>query len=213
MRPRLRQMSLKRTAWFRLIPKTGTYSVASYRQKAAVQLVTSCLGARKTQPVSHRDFSHHVASARRGRLPPRSSRSAQSISADRVLRPLRDRGGPQQVATQYHGSVWNSYIAPMSSAPLPGEPSGSSDGSKTSRPHTKMALTQFEEGLGRVMYVAGSPEHERPFLGPLYRFMFTVQRFLSCRRGQIKAERQWLAALQKVCTVPRLQDLCWVAVT
>ena len=28
----------------------------------------------------------------------------------------------------------------------------------------------FEEGLGRIMFVAGSLEHERPFLGPLYKF-------------------------------------------
>ena len=39
----------------------------------------------------------------------------------------------------------------------------------------------FEEGLGRVMYVAGALECERPFLSPLYRFLVlhprnTVQR-------------------------------------
>ena len=34
-----------------------------------------------------------------------------------------------------------------------------------------MHLASFEEGLGRVMYVAGALEHERPFLAPLYRFM------------------------------------------
>ena len=32
-------------------------------------------------------------------------------------------------------------------------------------------ITSFEEGLGRVMYVAGALEYERPFLGPLYRFL------------------------------------------
>ena len=32
-------------------------------------------------------------------------------------------------------------------------------------------MASFEEGLGRVMYVAGALEYERPFLGPLYRFM------------------------------------------
>ena len=32
-------------------------------------------------------------------------------------------------------------------------------------------MAAFEEGLGRVMYVAGALEHERPFLAPLYRFM------------------------------------------
>ena len=29
----------------------------------------------------------------------------------------------------------------------------------------------FEEGLGCIMFVAGALEHERPFLGPLYRFI------------------------------------------
>ena len=34
-------------------------------------------------------------------------------------------------------------------------------------------LTLYEEGLGRVMYVAGALEHERLFLGSLYRFSTT----------------------------------------
>ena len=32
-------------------------------------------------------------------------------------------------------------------------------------------MASFEEGLDRVMFVVGALEHERPFLGPLYRFM------------------------------------------
>ena len=32
-------------------------------------------------------------------------------------------------------------------------------------------VTKFEEGLGRIMYVAGALDYERPFLGPLYRFL------------------------------------------
>ena len=32
-------------------------------------------------------------------------------------------------------------------------------------------MTRYEEGLGRIMYVAGALEYERPFLGPLYRFL------------------------------------------
>ena len=40
---------------------------------------------------------------------------------------------------------------------------------------------RFEEGLGRFMYVVGALELERPFLGPLYRFM-TIQ-----ARGSIPA--------------------------
>ena len=32
-------------------------------------------------------------------------------------------------------------------------------------------ISTLEEGLGRVMYVAGALEYERPFLAPLYKFM------------------------------------------
>ena len=32
-------------------------------------------------------------------------------------------------------------------------------------------MRKFEEGLGRVMYVVSALEFERPFLGPLYKFM------------------------------------------
>ena len=32
-------------------------------------------------------------------------------------------------------------------------------------------IGKFEEGLGRIMYVAGALEFERPFFGPLYKFM------------------------------------------
>ena len=32
-------------------------------------------------------------------------------------------------------------------------------------------ISNFEEGLGRVMYVAGALEYERPFLAPLYKFL------------------------------------------
>ena len=36
---------------------------------------------------------------------------------------------------------------------------------------THVHMTKFEEGLGRIMYVAGALDYERPFLGPLYRFL------------------------------------------
>ena len=32
-------------------------------------------------------------------------------------------------------------------------------------------IKTFEEGLGRIMFVAGALEHDRPFLGPLYKFL------------------------------------------
>ena len=36
---------------------------------------------------------------------------------------------------------------------------------------TTVNIASFEEGFGRVMFVAGALEHERPFLCPLYRFI------------------------------------------
>ena len=34
-----------------------------------------------------------------------------------------------------------------------------------------MNMSRFEEGLGRIMFVAGALEYEKPFMGPLYRFL------------------------------------------
>ena len=36
---------------------------------------------------------------------------------------------------------------------------------------THVHMTKFEESLGRIMYVAGALDYERPFLRPLYRFL------------------------------------------
>ena len=46
---------------------------------------------------------------------------------------------------------------------------------------TFINVSNFEEGLGRIMYVLGALEFERPFLGPLYRFL-TLQPRGSVRR-------------------------------
>ena len=43
-------------------------------------------------------------------------------------------------------------------------------------------MSRFEEGLGRIVYVAGALEFERPFLGPLYRFL-TIHPRNSVRRA------------------------------
>ena len=37
--------------------------------------------------------------------------------------------------------------------------------------YTYVNMSRFEEGLGRIMFVAGAQEYEKPFLGPLYRFL------------------------------------------
>ena len=36
---------------------------------------------------------------------------------------------------------------------------------------TYVNMSRFEEGLGRTVFVAGALEYEKPFLGPLYRFL------------------------------------------
>ena len=36
---------------------------------------------------------------------------------------------------------------------------------------TTIHMASFEEGLGRIMFVAGALEHERPFLAPLYKLL------------------------------------------
>ena len=36
---------------------------------------------------------------------------------------------------------------------------------------TYINMSRFEGGLGRIMFVAGALEYEKPFLGPLYRFL------------------------------------------
>ena len=148
-----------------------TYSVARHTQEATctrtpsgfleslrfVLLVISGLGTRKTRPASHRDFTHHVSSARRGRLPPRSRRSASPHSADRVLRPLRVRMGSssprrkQQVVSRYRCSVSNFCIAHELS--MSTEPNGSS------RPHMQVNLSLLETGFGRVRCVANISVH------------------------------------------------------
>ena len=42
---------------------------------------------------------------------------------------------------------------------------------RTTADQKTVHMAAFEEGLGRVMYVAGALEHERAFLAPPYRFM------------------------------------------
>ena len=51
------------------------------------------------------------------------------------------------------------------------EPSGSSVGAETVASSPTIHMRTFEEGLGRIMFVAGALEHERPFLAPLYKFL------------------------------------------
>ena len=55
-------------------------------------------------------------------------------------------------------------------------------------------MSRFEEGLGRIMYVVGALELERPFLGPLYRFMSLHPR-ISVRkvRGYVRFFLRYLA--------------------
>ena len=43
-------------------------------------------------------------------------------------------------------------------------------------------MKTFEEGLGRIMFVAGALEHERPFLGPLHKFL-TLHHGMRCQES------------------------------
>ena len=51
------------------------------------------------------------------------------------------------------------------------ELSGSSCWAETVAGSSTIHMGTFEEGLGRIMFVAGALEHERPFLAPLYKFL------------------------------------------
>ena len=71
-------------------------------------------------------------------------------------------------------------------------------------------MSTFEEGLGRIAYVAGALENERPFLGPLYRFL-TLHPRQSVRRvpsyvafilnhlsGQLERSRHYPCAVNQL---------------
>ena len=54
-------------------------------------------------------------------------------------------------------------------------------------------MSRFEEGLGRIVYVAGALEFERPFLGPLYRFL-TIH-----PRNSVRRVPRMLASYKSTC--------------
>ena len=67
-------------------------------------------------------------------------------------------------------------------------------------------MAKYEEGLGRVMFVTGALEHERPFMAPLYKFMIIHPRhsvqampsyvlfFLRFLARQVEQRRHYLLA-------------------
>ena len=58
----------------------------------------------------------------------------------------------------------------------------------------------FEEGLGKVMFVAGALEYERPFLGPLYRFLsFHPRNSIRLVPSYVKFFQSHLAAQIGIC--------------
>ena len=75
-------------------------------------------------------------------------------------------------------------------------------------------MSKFEEGLSRIMYVAGALEFERPFLAPLYRFMNLYARdsvrcvsfILQYLALQTEEERHYACAskLRPAATAPRV---------
>ena len=69
-------------------------------------------------------------------------------------------------------------------------------------------MAAFEEGLGRIMFVVGALEHERPFLGPLYKFL-TMHPRIAVRRipphvGFILRYRGGARSIQTDSCAPRV---------
>ena len=107
------------------------------------------------------------------RFPPESFRSQlQPSSPLRLLHPLSCFGCPvllEQDGWRRHlfpGSVFellhrSYHLGPMTSRVVCQEEVARSD---------YVHVTRFEEGLGRVMYVVGALEYERPLRSPLYNF-------------------------------------------
>ena len=79
---------------------------------------------------------------------------------------------------------------------------------RTTAEQETVHVAKFEEGLGRVMYVTGALEHERPFMAPLYKFMTIHPRhpvqavssyvvfFVQFLAGQLKQRRHHPCAVQ-----------------
>ena len=79
---------------------------------------------------------------------------------------------------------------------------------RTTTEQKTVHMASFEEGLGRVMYVAGALEHERPFLAPLYKYMTIHPRhsvqvvpsyvsfFLRFLASQVEQKRHYSCAVQ-----------------
>ena len=73
-------------------------------------------------------------------------------------------------------------------------------------------MTNFEDGLGRMLYVARALEHERPFLSPLYSFSRTpLQRSYeeSAGTSDDKSHSRGTTTVRRCC-IPGKQHPEWV---
>ena len=89
---------------------------------------------------------------------------------------------------------------------------------RTTAEQETVHMAKLEEGLGRVMFVTGALEHERPFIAPLYKFMISPPRhsvqsvpsyvsfFLRFLARQVEQRRHYPCAVRtfSASSAPRL---------
>ena len=128
-----------------------------WRRFSVLLLVESRVCPRETIPVFFRHARHDVVPICSRRISSRAKQTRVSLCTECFLRPLCTT-----LVIWFRGSVFELI---RSSYKL-----GISQRSEIAQART-VNITPFEEGLGRVMYVASALEHERPFQSPLYTFM------------------------------------------
>ena len=149
----------------------GTFGVASASYHL---LVAGRRGHRACHAVLCRKQSGHVACTCCGRFLPQGRRSRVSPRTSRLLRCFCRRQGSLFLGQRPQVSDVITWIGFHSSYQL-----GISQRraawfikwTRTTAEQETFHMAKFEEGLGRVMFVTGALEHERPFMALLYKFM------------------------------------------
>ena len=92
---------------------------------------------------------------------------------------------------------------------------------RTTAEQETVHMAKFEEGLGRVMYVTGALEHERPYTAPLCKFMTIHPRhsvqavpsyvacFLRCLADQVERTESWCTGVGRANRNRRLASSVW----
>ena len=156
-----------------------------WRGLGFLPLVAGRLCGRQIESVRSRTHGEHVAPAGSGQFSPGGRRASLQTSPLRFLRRLRAVWSPALLAKD--SGRRSCHLGGVRAAALD-PPAGHLR--KTCRVvhqvdreisgQGSVNISAYEEGLGRVMYVAGALEHERPFLAPLYKFM------VMHRRGSVR---------------------------